>query len=136
MPNPPGLDLQYRPDLDLLTARWRHDSSFADLQAEYEARLAAGRAHHATRWLVDVRRRDAPTLEASEWVAQQWLPRAVATMAPARLRLAYFILPAQAEMLRTNTAIQPLVHEALARIHDYEMEIFHNEGEAVGWLLA
>ncbi|SHJ67536.1 hypothetical protein SAMN02745146_3667 [Hymenobacter daecheongensis DSM 21074] len=132
----PGLSIHYRPDLDLLTARWLQDSDLPTLQAEYATLLAAGQTHQATRWLMDVRRREAPSLEATTWVTQQWLPQAVATMLPARLRLAYFISPARAEVLRTNSALQPLVRETLARIHDYEMEVFGDEGEAVRWLLA
>lgn len=131
-----ALQLLYRPDLDLLTARWFAEVPLPQLQTEHEAVLRAGQQHGTARWLLDVRRRDVPTAEAAEWVTYDWLPRVAAAMAPTRLRLAYLISPARGEALRTNPALQTSVQDALAATCPYELRLFGDEGEAVRWLIA
>jgi hypothetical protein len=136
MPDLSSLQLVYRPDLSLLTARWLDDSVLPTIQAEYEAVLAAGKRHATGRWLLDLRRRPIPNADVSQWVIGDWLPRAAATMAPIRLRLAYFISPSRDEALRNNKALYSSMQDALSPSQPYDIHLFGNEAEAVCWLLA
>ena len=134
LPPASSLAIHYRPDLGLLTARWMADSDLPTLQAEYEAILDTGRHHRSTRWLLDVRRREVPTMEAAAWVAGHWLPLAAAAVAPSHLQLAYLISPLRAETLRTDPALQATAEQALQATAPYDLRLFGDEGEAVRWL--
>ncbi|HLK97670.1 MAG TPA: hypothetical protein VK364_07880 [Hymenobacter sp.] len=136
MPDLSSLQLIYRPDLDLLAARWLTDSTPLNIQAEYEALLVAGQTHATGRWLLDLRRRSIPAAEVAQWVTYDWLPRAAAAMAPIRLRLAYFISPGRRDALRTDASFYASAQEALAPERPYDLQLFSDEGEAVSWLLA
>ncbi len=131
--------LTYRPDLHVVIGRWLNDydpadHDFAGLRAEYDRVLAACRAHGTTRLLLDIRRRNDPTEAVTRWFSQQWLPEAVAAVAPARLRLAYLSSPQRFELLRTNSRIGGHLQEALA-CPTYDMELFDDEGAATRWLV-
>ena len=135
MSPPSSLQLAYRPDLDMLTARWFTESDLPQLQEEYAAVLAAGLAAGTTRWLLDVRRRDVPTAEAAHWVSFEWLPRAAAQVG-GPLRLAFLISPLRAEALRTAANLQPSVRAVLDSPQPYQLQTFGDEGAAVTWLVA
>jgi len=135
MPDLSSLQLIYRSDLDLLTARWLTDSTLLNIQAEYEALLAAGQTHATGRWLLDLRRRPIPTADVAQWVMYDWLPRAAASMAPVRLRLAYFISPGRRDAMRTDASLYARMKDALDPEQPYDLQLFSDEGEAVGWLM-
>jgi hypothetical protein len=130
------LDIQYRPDLDVLTVSWLdalHPSLFQD---DYHTILAQARTHNTTRWLIDVRRRPHPTPEMAAWAANVWLPQVVAALVPRRARLAYLISPSREEALRASPSLQNSVKAASNPNRGYDVAIFNNEGEANTWLLA
>ena len=129
-----SLHLCYRSDLNLFLVRWLTDSTLANLQAEYEFVLSDQRASCTERWLLDLRCRPTPTIEAANWVTYNWLPRAAARLIPARLRLAYLISSARAEALETDPNLQPNVKDAMAPNRHYDLQLFGNEDEAVQWL--
>jgi hypothetical protein len=126
----------YRPDLDMLIVRWLTDEALPDYQGEYSALLAAGLAHHTRRWLLDIRRRPAPPVEATQWVIAEWLPQVVATLAPERLRLAFLVSPTRATTLRTETVSAPTVRYIQGPDCAYDLRLFTEEGEATRWLTA
>lgn len=131
----PSLALLYRPDLDVLTARWMAEPEPNVVRTEYAAVLDAGRQHGTVRWLVDVRRRPLPDPALAQWVTDTWLPHVATTLAPQRPRLAYLISPAREEALHTNPALQSSLQAALAN-RAYDLATFGDEGVAVQWLLA
>ncbi|UYZ61054.1 hypothetical protein [Hymenobacter latericus] len=129
------LDLQYRPDLRVLTVRWLRDVSFAELQAGFRAALHLGLAHRATHWLVDVRRRAELNASSSGWVAQHLLPEAAAGLRPAQLYVAYLLSPARVEAIQATAALAQTVAASQAATQPYTLQIFMDEGPAVQWLL-
>ena len=130
----PSLQFCYRSDLGLFTVRWLSDSLFPTLQVEYEAVLTNEDAHRTERWLLDLRQRPTPTIEAANWVVYNWLPRAAAALVPARLRLAYLISAERAELIRTDPALQANIQDALAPNRHYDVHLFGEEAEALHWL--
>jgi hypothetical protein len=66
--------LDYRDDLHLLVVRWLRDVSLAELQAGFAAAEALARQHHASWWVVDVRRRATLVPADPAWVADVFLP--------------------------------------------------------------
>ena len=136
MPLTTALELHYCSDDDLLKVCWHDDVPLPQLQDDYRTVLQAARSHGATRWLLDVRRREGLTPEAADWITTQWLPHAAVEMQPATLRLAYCISDARARLISASPVLEPLVRKALAGIHSYEMSMFHDRQEAVDWLLA
>ncbi len=132
----PSLQFCYRSDLGFFMVRWLSDSIFPTLQAEYEAVLANKDAHRTERWLLDLRQRPTPTIEAANWVVYNWLPRAAAALVPARLRLAYLISAERAELIRTDPALQANIQDALAPNRHYDVHLFSEEAEALHWLSA
>ncbi|MGY3089411.1 hypothetical protein ACVWYF_002459 [Hymenobacter sp. UYAg731] len=135
MSDTPSLQLAYRPDLDVLTARWSFDPAPAQLRQDYEDLLAAGLAHGTARWLLDLRRRPTVQLVLAHWVTNDWLPR-VAAQAPAGLRMAFLLTPQRDEFQRADPAIAATVQTILVRPEPYTIQLFHDEGPAVHWLTA
>ena len=133
---PADFQLTYRPDLAVLVARWYTDSTFPALQSQYAALLAAAHQHGASRVLLDIRRRNATDEEASRWFAYEWLPQAAATVAPCRLRLAFFIAPARAAALRIDDTVRPHLAYAMSQPTSHDLNVFEDEGEATRWLMA
>ncbi|MBO0360096.1 hypothetical protein J0X19_19200 [Hymenobacter sp. BT186] len=98
--------------------------------------LRAAQFYGTTHLLLDIRRRDTSSPEAATWITEVWLPEAVEAMEPARLRIAYFMSATRDQLMRTSPALQPIVRDAIARVHSYEIALFRDEGEAVRWLAA
>ena len=136
MTSPTSLQICYRSELDILLVRWLAESTFPTLQAEYESVLSNDQTGRTERWLLDLRRRPTPTIEAANWVTYNWLPRAAASVVPARLRLAYLISSERADILRTDPNLQANVQDAMAPNRHYDIHLFGNEEEAVSWLAA
>ena len=126
--------LQYRPELNLLVARWQESLSTAHLQAGYHSLLQAARQHGTTSWLVDVRRRPIPSPEQARWITHEWLPQAAAACAPRRLRLAYLLSPTYEHNLQNNAAVQPSMQAVFAPNRPYDLQTFTEEGAAMQWL--
>ncbi|GAB3847410.1 hypothetical protein GCM10028822_08790 [Hymenobacter terrigena] len=134
MNSPLSLQLAYRPDLDLFTARWLTFHTSSTERAEYEAVLQAPEALGTPHWLLDVRRR--PTnAEAARWVTTDWLPRAAALVRPAHLRLAFLVAPVRAENLRADDELRAIMEAAYAAGDAFALRTFTDEGAAVAWVL-
>ncbi len=121
-----GLDLQYRPDLPAIIARWQRTVTPAELQAGYEAILAAADAASCSRWLLDLRRREdltEPTVNA--WFSGVFAPMLRGRYAEAA-RLAFLISPLRAQ--QTVTVI------VSATDTDCETATFTDEATAYAWL--
>lgn len=136
MLSPTPLDLRYRPDLNVFTARWLAGPDEATTPGEYEAILRATEARRTARWLFDVRRRPATTDDSVRWITTQWLPRAAALLHPIRLCLAYLVPPVRAEHLHTDETLHAVMAAAYAPGQPFSLRIFTDEGEAMRWLLA
>ncbi|MBH8556897.1 hypothetical protein [Hymenobacter negativus] len=135
MNSPFSIQLAYRPDLDLFTARWLTFHTLSTERAEYEAVLQAPEALGTPHWLLDVRRRPTTDPEAARWVTTDWLPRAAALVRPAYLRLAFLVAPVRAENLREDDELRAIMEAAYADTDTLALRTFTDEGAAVAWLL-
>ncbi|UYZ57893.1 hypothetical protein [Hymenobacter latericus] len=129
-----AIQLQYRPDLHILVARWTGQFAPGAIEAGYEALLQAAQHHGAHRLLVDVRRRPVPSPEQAHWIAHSWLPQVAAACAPVRLRLAYLLSPAYEHSLNSTPALQPSLQAVLAPNLPYDLRTFIEESAAMDWV--
>ena len=119
-----GLDLLHRPDLPAIIARWQRTVSPAELQAGYEAVLAAADAATCGRWLLDLRRREdltEPTVNA--WFSTHFAPT-LRGRYPEAARLAFLVSPLRAD--------EPVT--AVVAATDCEVATFTDEATAHVWL--
>ena len=124
--NSVGLELLHRPDLPAIIARWQRAVTPAELQAGYEAVLAAADAAACGRWLLDLRRREdltEPTVNA--WFGSTFAPRLRGRYAEA-VRLAFLVSPLRAQ--------QPVMAIVSATTTDCEIATFTDEARAHAWL--
>ena len=127
------LDLSYSADAGMLVVRWLRAVSFAEIQEGFRAAREMSYSHETARWLVDVRHRNDLDAAASGWVATTLLPAVAAESAPARLRVAYLLLPSRVELLHSDCGLRAAM--AMAEEHPtYTLQVFVNEGEAFSWL--
>lgn len=136
MNSPSPIAFQYRPELQLLLARWQDASTIDSITHGYQQLLTEARQLRSRRWLVDIRRRPLPTPDQAHWISHTWLPEAAAVCAPQRLRLAYLLSPTYLHGLTTNPALQPSMQIVLAPQQPYDLRTFIDEGEAMQWLQA
>lgn len=121
-----GLDLLHRADLPALIARWHREVTPAELQAGYEALLAAADAAGCGRWLLDLRRREdltEPTVNT--WFGETFAPALRGRYAEA-VRLAFLVSPLR--------AVQPVMAIVSAANADCEIATFIDEAAAHAWL--
>lgn len=127
------IQLDYRPDLRLLTGRWLTDATLPEFRAEYAAVLAAAQAHQAWHWLLDVRRRPLPPAGAVEWLNNVWMPAAAEIM-PRHLCIAYLVSPQRLQTIAANDRLQTAVQHLEHGREGLDVGLFNDEGEAMRWL--
>ena len=121
-----GLDLLHRPDLPAIIARWQRPVTPAELQAGYQALLAAADAAGCGRWLLDLRRReDLTEPSVNAWFSTQFAPALRGRYAEA-VRLAFLVSP-----LRAQQSVMAVVS---ATTTDCEIATFTDEAAAHTWL--
>jgi len=123
--------LDYRPEQALLVARWLQPLALPELQASYEAILAAAQAHgNCRRWLLDVRRRSTGDAAALVWFGQQFSPRLLPALG-GPLFAAYFSMITQDVAKDIAALRENIVQGELSGAHYY---YFNREDEALAWL--
>ena len=120
----------------MFVVRWRAGSPPQALRHDYEALLHAAPAHHAVRWLLDVRQRPLPSAELVSWITLRWLPQVAARFAPGELRLAYLVSASRTAELAADAEQQARLRHALAPNGHYQVAMFGDEAAARHWLLA
>ena len=86
------LEIIYRPDLDMLVARWPRAIGLPELQRGYELLLAGAIGCGCRRWLLDVRRRLNTHQLGAQWMMSSLLSR-LGPQLGGRTRLAYLLAP-------------------------------------------
>ena len=124
-----GLDINYRPDLPAIVARWQREVATEELQAGYQAVLDLADLVHCARWLLDLRRRNnLSDPEITAWITDVFMAQLTGRYAhPARL--AFLVSPSRASEL--PTALSAPAFNATA---NYQMGIFIDEATAYDWL--
>ena len=115
------LELRYRPDLQLLVARWRRPVSAAELRQGYLAILRLAREVNCSFWQVDLRSRNAPDAADRQWVTAEFLTRAAQRL-DGPVCLGYLLSPSLLAQLGSPTASPNRV------------AFFSEEGPLTAWL--
>jgi hypothetical protein len=122
----PGLSLVYRPDLEVLIARWQREISPAELKSGYEAVLVSADEALCNRWLLDLRRRE----DVIEPVVNAWFTHEFAPSLRGRyvlpVRIAFLVSPLRAQ--------QPVTAMVAASATDCQLATFTDEAHAYHWL--
>ncbi|MDO7884046.1 hypothetical protein [Hymenobacter cheonanensis] len=116
------LELRYRPDVQLLVARWRRPVSGAELRQGYYAMLRLAREVNCACWKVDLRSRNAPEEADRNWVTAEFLPSAALRL-DGPVCLGYLLTPSLLAQLGTPTAGPGRV------------AFFSEEGSLTAWLM-
>lgn len=122
------LQIDYRPDLQQLTGRWRYSVTDAELHQGYDALRRAALHYRCGNWLVDSRRCLNRCLSRLAWVADHYLPLAQREL-NLPLQVGLLVLPDYLSSL-PEAARNPAPGAAV------RLALFLNEGEASTWLTA
>lgn len=128
--------LEYYAQWHAIALRWQVPYTLWEVQTSYRAALELARRHGCGRWLLDSRLAGPLDLAVTQWLTQDFLPRAATRLAPQALRLAVVSSSARLQQLHTDDTVGPAVAEAFAAPHPYYTNIFATEEEAVAWLLS
>lgn len=130
MPAPDFLHVSYRPDLDVLFARWMRLVTLAEMQAGYIYLLEQAGHYGCRNWLLDVRRRVNTDREGAQWMVRVLLPQLEARLG-GRARLAYLLAPQELRDQEADAAFPP---PAFFLDKPYIADRFIEEGAAINWL--
>lgn len=132
MPTPTALadfaELTFRPDLQVLFARWIRPVSSTELQQSYEALLAAATPHQCRFWLLDLRRRGISSEDDTLWTLETFLPRLPPRLG-GRVYLAFLVSPSHLSAIDQESGA-PMVTNAQCHVR-----LFTDEGLATAWLI-
>ncbi|UOG74224.1 hypothetical protein MTX78_19140 [Hymenobacter tibetensis] len=128
------LALTYRPDLEVLIARWRRPVSLSELQAGYYALADEAERCGTVRWLLDTRALTI-SIEAGQWVNDSFFPT-LATRFHQPLRMAYMVPPDSQRRLQTDAEMASLLSRFEKAMFSYCFKLFDQEGDAQRWLAA
>jgi hypothetical protein len=129
---PDYLDLSYRPDLGIVTARWARPASSAELRAGYEVILRyAVSCTDCRYWLIDSRRRVQVDARDVHWLTSVFYPT-LRQQLNGHVFLAFLAAPYQLDHVQDDTLpALPYTHGNYCSLNQ-----FTNEGDAVQWLMA
>ena len=116
------LELRYRPDVQLLVARWRRPVSTAELRQGYYAMLRLAREMNCACWKVDLRSRNAPDEADRRWVNTEFLTQAAQRL-DGPVCLGYLLTPSLLAQLGAPTP------------GPNQVAFFSEEGPLTDWLM-
>jgi len=116
------LELRYRPDVQLLVARWRRPVSGAELRQGYYAMLRLAREVNCACWKVDLRSRNAPEEADRRWLTADFLTSAAQRL-DGPVCLGYLLTPRLLAQMGSPTASTNRV------------AFFSEEGPLTDWLM-
>ena len=129
-----NLTLTYRPDLEVLIARWSRPVTLEELQVGYRTLADEAERRGTVRWLLDTRALTV-NAEAGRWVNDHFYPTLAARLGRP-LRMAYMVLPDSHRQLRTNAELAALLTRFQESMASYNFQLFDQEGDAQRWLAA
>lgn len=132
---PPALDYlhyQFRPDLQVLVARWLRQPTEEELHAGYYRLLDVAAETAARLWLIDARRRTNASQQATPWMIEEFMPQLPARLG-GQVRLAYLFMPAHLHEIEHDATVPPLTY---FNGRPYHVERFIEEHAAMAWLQA
>ncbi|TGE05231.1 hypothetical protein [Hymenobacter fodinae] len=124
---PDSVELLYRPDLQILTARWMHPVAAPELVRGYEATLHKAKQHRARYWLLDVRDRGPASEDDTEWVLAEFLPRLHQQLG-GRVYVCFLLAASQLSAAEQEEGAPLVANE------QYHVRLFTAETPALAWL--
>jgi hypothetical protein len=115
------LELRYRPDMQVLVARWRRPVSAAELRQGYYAILRLAREVNCACWQVDLRSRNAPDEADRRWLSADFLTSAAQRL-DGPVCLGYLLTPSLLAQMGSPTA------------SPNQVAFFSEEGPLTAWL--
>ncbi|MGV3539414.1 MAG: hypothetical protein ACO1OQ_06355 [Rufibacter sp.] len=125
------IKISYRPDMHTVIIRWQQPVTFTEFKMNCLAILQMARENQATSWLFDCRSKGEMTQEESEWLSQEFYPKALHLIAPSLL-VAWLLNPRQMQMLHEGNGLSA-VNSSNASL-EVRRNAFLTEQEAVKWL--
>jgi hypothetical protein len=124
------LSVSFRPDLNMLVARWLREVSGEETREGYHQILAAARQINCPFWLLDGRRRQPADAATTQWGFQEFFP-----MLSSQMRQNVFLSQLLSPYYQQITQELPVFQESEANTtQTYHMRRFNNEASAVQWL--
>jgi hypothetical protein len=126
------LTLTYRPDLEVMIARWQRLVTLEELQVGYRCLADEAERRNTVRWLLDTRAL-AISAEAGRWVNDVFYPTLAARF-HRPVRMAYMVPPGSRRQLQTDAEMIELLKRFQKSMHPYVFQLFDQEGDAQRWL--
>jgi hypothetical protein len=124
---PDSVELLYRPELQILMARWLRPVAAPELVHGYEATLLKAKQHRARYWLLDVRGRGPASEDDTEWVLTEFFPRLHQQLG-GRVYVCFLLAASQLSAAEQEDGA-PLVSN-----EQYHVRLFTAETPAMAWL--
>ena len=124
------LQLDYRPDLDILVGRWGYQPAPDELPAVYQRVEAEALRTQCRFWLQDIRRRTLNDPQTTSWLLSTFFP-GMARRLGGRLFIAYLVGPTLHAVHRQSAGLR-----AGQAYHNkpFATSFFGDEGAAISWL--
>lgn len=124
------LELNHRPDLDILVGRWTQQPAADLLPLLYQQLAETAVEHGALYWLQDIRRRQFNDPATTTWLLTTYFP-ATARRLGGRLHIAYLASPTLLNHILTSPGYLP---PAAYAAEPFSVAFFSDEGPAIQWL--
>lgn len=109
--------------------RWQQPVTFTEFKLNCLAILALAKENSAVSWLVDCRSKGEVTPQESEWLCDEFYPKALQQVSP-QLVIGWLLNPRQMQRLKEGEKL----HAISAPCPDVRREAFMTEQDAVQWL--
>jgi len=124
------LVINYRPDLNMLIARWQRPVSGDETRVGYQKILEVAQRYQCPYWLLDGRRRHPADAETTNWGFQDFFPE-LHTWLGQPVYLSQLLSPIYQQL----TLTMPVYQESESNpTQTYQMRRFNDEAQAVQWL--
>ena len=124
-----ALNVNYRPDLNILFCRFVQPIPSAQLKSSYEYALQVAQEKQVHFWLFDLRRRGPARQEDEDWILEKYFPR-LETHRHLPNYVAYLVTPTHFAHIREKIGMDKLQnYSSLTYI-----QIFDSEEKALNWL--
>lgn len=124
------LSITFRPDLNMLVARWLREISASETREGYHQILAAARQVNCPFWLLDGRRRKPADAETTQWGFQEFFPT-LSGLLGQQVFLSQLLSPFYQQITQALPVFQESEDNTA---HTYHMRRFNDEASAVAWL--
>jgi hypothetical protein len=123
------IKISYRADMQTVIIRWQQPVTFTEFKMNCLAILALAKEHAAPFWLFDCRSKGEVTEQESDWLSQNFYPKALEQVA-SHVLVAWLLNPRQMQRLQEGASLTAISSDR----PDVMRKGFLTEQEAVRWL--